>query len=477
MLSTLLLTFYMVMLTAYCNFTSIRRVVIILVSFIAIFEMAVNGLYGFYQNGSSEPEYYYGETEAVAKLRKRHNVTEESGSSFFREDVLQPLFVDEATWHNLKSVGIFGSTVRGEMVDIMGDIGFYTGANEYLYYGATPVTNALFGVKYVYTRSNDFVNVDTDMVKLDSEKSEDDEVSMYENPDILPVGYMVNDGIVTYDPLDNGPFTVQNELCGVISGIEPIFVSILDDMDVKVYGTNMDMELIDDNNARYSNASSSARGDMIYTVPYDMDLYVSTRGSNIHKLAILIDGTEVGYDRYHGQLCHIGNLKAGQLVDIQFELVDKSEMSGDLYCYPMEFREDQFKDFYNVMLNRGLEVSKVTDNEIVGRIIVEEGQVFMTSIPYDEGWSIYCDGKKMDNLMLLKGFLGAELPAGEHEIRLVFKSPGGRLGLVMTIAGILLFSMLIMVEGKKRNREIEKCLRLLETEKKEEYNQSIYNHF
>ena len=447
-LSALLLSLYMVLLVLSCSMKKAQEVLMQIVMFAAIFEMAVNGLYGFNQDGSSEPDYYYGETDAVALLKERNKVNDEK--DFYRADVLQPLFVDEATWHNLKSVGIFGSTVRGELVDIMGDLGFYTGANEYLYYGATPVTNALFGVKYVFTRNNDFVNVDTDMALIDSEESDDDIVSLYENPTILPVGYMVNDDILDFETLDNGPFTVQNELCGALSGVEPIFVSILDDMKVSAYGTNMDIELVDDNNARYSNANPNARGDMLYTVPHDMDLYVSTRGSNIHKLAILIDGTEVGYDRYHGQLCHIGDLKEGQLVDIQFELNDNEDMSGDLYCYPMEFKDNQFRDFYNVLLGRSMLVDSVTDTKINGKIIAGEGQVFMTSVPYDDGWSIYCDGEEMEKFILLDGFMGAEIPSGEHEINMIYRSPGCREGIVLTFAGAVLFILLINIESGKK---------------------------
>ena len=450
-LSALLLSLYVVLMVLYCIFKRNREIFMYIISFVAIFEMAINGLYGFYQDGSSEPDYYYGETEAFAALKER-NEGADGKDNFYRSDVLQPILVDEATWHNLRSVGIFGSTVSGEMVDIMGDLGFYTGANEYLYYGATPVTNALFGVKYVYTRKNDFVNVDTDMVKIDSEDSEDDTVSVYENPDVLPIGYMVDEDILDYAPLDNGPFTVQNELCGALTGIEPIFVSIFDDMKVNVYGTNMDITLEDDNNARYDKANPNARGDMIYTVPHDMDLYVSCRGTNVHKVAILIDGKEVGYDRYQGQICHIGDLKEGQLVDIQFELNDDADMSGELYCYPMEFNKEQFRDFYNIMLNRGMQVETVSDTKITGKITADDNEMFMTSIPYDDGWSVYCDGRKMETYILLNGFLGAELLSGEHEIKMVYRSPGVLEGLVITLTGIVLFIIFIYFEKRESIR-------------------------
>ena len=450
MLTVLVLTLYLILMIPFSVVRSGKQVFMYLLCFAAIIEMAVNGLYGFYQDGSSEPDYYYGETEAVAKLKARH----ETAGEFIRADVIKPLFVDEATWHNLKSVGIFGSTVRGEMVDIMGDLGFYTGANEYLYYGATPVTNALFGVKHVYARSNDFVYAD--MNKIDSEKSEDDTVSIYENDYTLPIGYMVNDDMLDFETYDNGPFTVQNEMCGAMTEIEPIFSSIFGDMNVNAYGTNVEVKLIDDNNADYENANDSARIDMTYTVPEDMDLYMSCRGSNVHKIALLIDGTEVAYDRFQSQILHVGKMKKGQLVDIQFELNDSKEdedKSGDVYCYPMKFLDNEFSAFYNKMLNNSMEMKEFSGTRITGNVDVKDGQVFMTSIPYDEGWDIYCDGKKTETTMILDAFLGAELPEGKHELTLAYHSPGIREGLIISVIGLILFIVLIYGESSGKNAE------------------------
>lgn len=450
-LTALLLTVYLIFFGLFVFLQSTRQVMMYILCFVAVVEMGVNGLYGFYQDGSSEPEYYYGETEAVAALRARN----EKQGEFTRADVIKPLFVDEATWHNLRSVGIFGSTVRGEMVDIMGDLGFYTGANEYLYYGATPFTNALFGVKYAYARSGDFVYVD--MNPIDSEDSDDDTVTLYENDNILPIGYMVNDETLDFETGNNGPFTVQNELSGAMTGIEPVFSSIFEDMDVTAYGTNVDVTLVDDNNADYENASDSARVDMIYTVPEDMDLYMSCRGTNVHKIALLIDGTEVGYDRFQSQILHVGKMKKGQLVDIQFDFNDKDEDedSGDVYCYPMKFLDDEFSAFYNKMLNRSMKMTSFNSTKIMGTVNVSDGEVFMTSIPYDEGWEIYCDGEKVETTILVDAFLGAELPVGEHELKLVYHSPGLRQGLIVSLIGIALFAVLIYGESLGRRNSVK----------------------
>lgn len=441
------LTLYLILFILFAELPKKKRKMVqYVVIFTAVLEMAVNGLYGFSQVGSSQPDYYYGDTKTFEALKTR---VEEKDDSFCRSDILEPLMVDEATWYNLRSVGIFGSTVRGELVDIMGKLGFYTGANEYLYYGATPVTNALFGVKYVYTREGDFVNVD--MEKYDTE----DHISVYKNDYILPVGYMVHSDVLDFDTLDNGPFTVQNELCGALTGVEPVFVSIYDDMQMEVYGTNVDVKKKDDYNAAYSNANGSARADMIYIIPHDMDLYVNCRASNVHKIALLIDGNEVAFDRYQGQIFHIGNLKEGQMVDIQFVFNDGEDLSGDMYCYPMEFLENQFLSFYDILKKQSMKVEKYSDTKIEGRISAEEDGVFMTSIPYDEGWELYVDGKRADTCVVLDGFLGTKLTKGDYAIKLVYRCPGLLKGLVTTLFGIMFFCLLCRFEKQMRKYRIE----------------------
>lgn len=441
-----ILTVYLVLSVLYYELPKGRRAAHYAIIVTAVLEMAINGLYGFGQVGSSEPEYYYGDTGTFETLKAR---VEEQDDSFYRSDILEPLLVDEATWYNLNSIGIFGSTVRGELVDIMGKLGFYTGANEYLYYGATPVTNALFGVKYVYTRQGDFVNLH--MFEYDTQEH----ISVYKNNYVLPIGYMVNKDILSFETLDNGPFTVQNELCGALSGVEPVFVSIYDDLQMETYGTNVDVSLKDDYNAVYSNANGSAKADMIFTVPHDMDLYVNCRGSNVHKIALLIDGNEVAFDRYQGQIFHIGKMKAGQMVDIQFILNEGEDLSGDLYCYPMEFLEDQFLSFYDVLSAQGMKVEKYSDTKIEGSISVEQDGVFMTSIPYDEGWSMYVDGKRVNTLMLMDGFLGAELTQGDYDIKLVYQCPGLARGLAVSLFGILIFYMICRFEKKTRENRLK----------------------
>lgn len=79
-----------------------------------------------------------------------------------------------------------------------------------------------------------------------------------------------------------------------------------------------------------------------------------------------------------------------------------------------------------------------TQNHILeGKIDVKENSLFFLSIPYQKGFSIYVDGKKVDYFALLDTFIGIELSSGNHEIAIDYETPYVRLGLLFSILGIL----------------------------------------
>lgn len=72
------------------------------------------------------------------------------------------------------------------------------------------------------------------------------------------------------------------------------------------------------------------------------------------------------------------------------------------------------------------------------------------SVPYDRGWSgsVSVQGAQDAVLELEQvsgGFIGVRVPAGVCELKFTYKTPGGSLGLICTIAGIALFGGYIVI--------------------------------
>lgn len=81
-------------------------------------------------------------------------------------------------------------------------------------------------------------------------------------------------------------------------------------------------------------------------------------------------------------------------------------------------------------------------SEITGTVNAEQDRYLVFSIPYSKGWTVYDNGKKAElqkaNLM----YLGMPIETGSHEIRLVYRTPGGTAGIFVSLAGVALMIFL-----------------------------------
>ena len=93
-------------------------------------------------------------------------------------------------------------------------------------------------------------------------------------------------------------------------------------------------------------------------------------------------------------------------------------------------------------------------SEITGTVNAEQDRYLVFSIPYSKGWTAYDNGKKVElqkaNLM----YLGMPIEAGSHEIRLVYRTPGGTVGVLVSLAGVIL--MIFLCRRSPRRTESKK---------------------
>ena len=91
---------------------------------------------------------------------------------------------------------------------------------------------------------------------------------------------------------------------------------------------------------------------------------------------------------------------------------------------------------------------------IKGTINLPEGQeLILTTIPYDEGWNCYIDGKKVDITCALGSLIAVESTAGEHEIEFRYMPKLYVLGFAASAVGIISFAGIIVYTVMKKKRE------------------------
>ena len=63
---------------------------------------------------------------------------------------------------------------------------------------------------------------------------------------------------------------------------------------------------------------------------------------------------------------------------------------------------------------------------ISGTFNAETDEILYTSIPYDDGWKVYIDGKKINSDNIIKisdALIGVIVPEGEHTVTFSYKLP------------------------------------------------------
>ena len=81
----------------------------------------------------------------------------------------------------------------------------------------------------------------------------------------------------------------------------------------------------------------------------------------------------------------------------------------------------------------------------------DQDGILCLSIPYSGGWKAYVDDKEVPIYQANVRYMGIELSAGEHEIRLEYKTPYLRIGALCTLAGFIIFIGLIIYRKRRKS--------------------------
>jgi len=89
-------------------------------------------------------------------------------------------------------------------------------------------------------------------------------------------------------------------------------------------------------------------------------------------------------------------------------------------------------------------------NWICGELDVTHEGYMITSIPFDQGFEIWIDGRRAETQTVNTAFLGAEISAGRHRIEIVYHAPGVFFGKIVSCMGCLCFAVIWVLERRKK---------------------------
>ena len=254
---------------------------------------------------------------------------------------------------------------------------------------------------------------------------------IYENPYALNIGYMIDDNYYNiYDNNSKNSFDNLNNLVKALSGIdEDVLIEVpKEELGNKKYKFTIDR---DDEN-------------LFLTSTYDLEINYAYSGT------LYINGESNGtINTSNFGDYQIENKYYGEDIEIK---IDKAEQLKDIYLY--YFNEKAFKKAIDKLKEHQLEKTYMQGNTVKGKISIEKDGTLLVSVPYDKGWNVYVDGKRVKQKNIAGGLTGIDLNEGTHSIYMKFYCPGIKSGFVIsiiTLTGICVY--IVKTKKCKKSRK------------------------
>ncbi len=423
-----------------------------LILFVTMAEVISNGYVIYRCVGADTLERHYdiyrhSMEQGLEKVQSLDN-----GTDFYRMRYLNEYVFNSDSWYGYHSISEFNSAINTNLQRTMSKLGFDASSNIIYDVGITPVTKMLFDVRY------DIEGVSPYILAIDVPEPK---VTINEN--ILNLGYMTDSRILDFEIEGDNVFLNMDETLSTMAGIkincfdeviqEEIIIEtqnvILDNVDSRIY------VLRDVENEEYGYVSYSIPKIERKIAYFQFQGGLSTYASNA---PILLGG-------YENSVYDLGVASASYAKEMtvnadNYEVVMEIRPSDATIAYEQVnisyYNEDELIKAYDILSQNQMVIREYGNTYIDAYVTVpEERTVLFTSIPYDEGWTVYVDGvETQTHAVVGDAFLALELEPGYHDLEFEYEAPGARMGMTISGVSVGLYAGCILIEYMiKRKRK------------------------
>jgi uncharacterized membrane protein YfhO len=379
----------------------------------------------------------------------------EMGDVFYRAELLPRRTCVGTALYHYRGLTSFSSSNYYHTTRLLGMLGYAdNGVNSYLYNSFVPQVDSLLGIRYVTLQAN--LQNHPYLTQIGSIKTGETTYYIYRNDLALPVGYRVSATVHTFTPNEYDPFGTGEEL-----------LSCMTDDQREMY-TFMPIET-----AENSIGMASTFGDTRFTMTEgdntawfvahtdrqaDYFAFVDCTAAQSASVAVLDEQmntvNEWAASTGEPYIIDIGNLPAGYTVEVSVSA--KTAVSGNVFVAALD--SAVMREKLALLQNEGLQVTKFSENYIMGTVTAKSMGALFTSIPYDAGWQVTVDGKAVETYPIgdisadgSKGaFLGFNIDPGKHDVTLHFIPKGLKLGGLISIVSLAVFLLLLLVTAARK---------------------------
>ena len=393
------------------------------------------------------------------KLLQKENA-DNSDLMFYREELSDLRARMDPCWYDYNGASTFTSMAYEKVSNFQKDFGLYGNKiNSFTYNPHTPLYNAMFSLKYIYDKS-DLINEN----KYYTLANENSTFKSYENNYVLNIAYPVSNEIIGWNASEyNNPVEAQEEYFRLTTGIEGLYERIYDYE--FIYGNLLSIDRFNILNETFSLNKIDNNYDGALTVDItakdNSNIYVYVYSRELDTVSIFSPSLTTTMSVNDGYILDLGCHNPGDLISVEMPLKDEcNSASVDFVVFTVNY--EKFVEGYTKLQNGQIQYTKFDETLITGSFVADKDEVLYTSIPYDESWNVFIDGKlvsKDDIFAISDALIGVNITEGEHEITFVYEAQGLKECIIISslfVIILLIFHILntqkwLIFKNKKQN--------------------------
>jgi uncharacterized membrane protein YfhO len=376
--------------------------------------------------------------------------------------------------------------MNAKLLKFLGYMGYYNSTFSSRYAGYTPIGDSMLGFKYVLHKPT---TGDRPPLSNYVYYSSKDGIDVYQNPNALSIGYMVDAGMRTASTFKtDNPFENLNNLLSTAVGNRGAYEYFTRFPTPTPELRNVTAEPSGDQ-TKYIKGTGDTTVDFIVTAPNTSPIFMFIPTNQQKEVNLWLhngvdsngnptgafDGAFKAMGQYFDKnycIVELGRFAQGQKFNIRLTVKDDYTIFKQPLFYFLN--EANYQADIGKLAENQWNITKWDADRIEGTINAQPGQMMMTSIPYEPGWTVYVDGKKTepvtyydskgkkqttDHIVIQEALIGIELEPGQHTVKMVFFPHGLTYGIVISLAGLAALAYIIHREHKasqKRVRVINK---------------------
>ena len=340
----------------------------------------------------------------------------------------------------MRGLSHYSSATQQPVNSLLGNLGYCLtpGTRAITYYNCPILpTDSILGVRYLLMQ--DTAPVGMNYIKK-VEIGNIPDVSLYENPYALSLGFGVSDGI---ESVDWGENVFHNQAMWV-SELVGDKVSLYNDArverSVSVLPSDSEIARVEGNTKTF-NVDTTEPQRWSISANADGPLYCFVDSTDL--AALFVDGEfaqTIGDWEFDTNVIYLGDYSEGDVVDITvLGGNDLPYPSVDVSAATLDMTE--FERAISSLAEYQLQVVEFSDGYVSGTFYANNNQKLLLTIPAENGWTVTVDGDPVE-VEERNGLMLVPVHVGENQIELRYEAPGVFTGLLISCIGIIGFVLL-----------------------------------